>query len=59
MKIFVHAAKILGLSLKIMLSSLKLGARHFYNSKSFSFMLEQVSYFYFLEAKSINVFKVW
>ena len=36
--------------------SFKIGTKHLYNSKSFSFMPEQV-YFYLLEAKFIHVFK--
>ena len=38
----VHAARILDLSLEIMLSPPKWETKHFYNSKGFSFMLEQV-----------------
>ena len=48
----VHAARILGLSLE-MLSPLKWGTKHLYNSKDYSFISEQVLCFYFLEAKSI------
>ena len=53
-----HTVRILDLSLKVMLSPPKLGAKHLYNSKGFSFRLEQVQYFYFSEAKFINVFKM-
>ena len=52
----VHAARILDLSLQIMLSPLKWGMKNLSNSKGYSFMSEQVSYFYFSEAKFINVF---
>ena len=38
----VHQARILDLLLEIMLSPPKWGMKHFYNSKGFSFMPEQV-----------------
>ena len=44
----VHAVRILDLSLEIMLSALKCVMKHLYNSTDFSFMHEQV-YFYYLE----------
>ena len=50
----VHAARILGLSLE-MLSPLKWGTKHLYNSKEYSLISEQVLNFYFSEAKFINV----
>ena len=53
----VHAARILGLSLEIILSPLKWGIKHLCNSKGYSSMSEQVSYFHFSEAKLINAFK--
>ena len=43
----VDAARILHLSLEVMLSTPKWGTKHLYKSKGFPFMLEQV-YFYFL-----------
>ena len=54
----VDAARILDLSLEIMLSPSKWGRKHLFNSKGFSFMPEQV-YFYFLEAKFVKAFKMW
>ena len=53
----VHTATILKLSLEIILSLPKCGTKHLYNSKVFSFMPEQV-YFYFLEVNFINGFKM-
>ena len=47
-----HSARILNLSLEIMLSPPKWSMKHLYNSKSFSFMQEQVLYFKFLEGNS-------
>ena len=58
----VHTAKMLDLSLEIMLSPTKWRTKHLYNSKSFFFMPQQVQYFYssiFLEAKFINTFKMF
>ena len=54
----VHTAKIQDLSLEIMLSPPKGRVKDLYNSKGFSFILEQVSYFYFLKAKFIKFFKM-
>ena len=53
----IHTARILDLSLEIMLSPPKWGTKHLYNPYGFSVMLEQI-YFHFLEAKLINVFKM-
>ena len=50
----VHVARILDLSLEIILSLPKSGTKHLYNSKGFPFMRKQVC-FYFLEAKFTNV----
>ena len=54
----VHTAKIQDLSLEIMLIPPKGRVKDLYNSKGFSFILEQVSYFYFLKAKFIKFFKM-
>ena len=54
----VHVARIPGLLPENMLSPPKWGTKHLYNSKDFSFVPEEVWYFYFLEAKFINVFKM-
>ena len=51
----VHPVRMLSLSLEVMLIVPKCGTKHLY--KGFSFMPEQVKYFYFLQAKFINVFK--
>ena len=52
----VHAVRILGLLLEIMLSILKRGTKHLWNCNTYFSMSEQVSYFYFSEAKFVNVF---
>ena len=54
----VHTATIQDLSLEIMLIPPKGRVKDLYNSKGFSFILEQVSYFYFLKAKFIKFFKM-
>ena len=52
----VHEAKILDLSLQIMLNPPRWGTQHLHNSEGFSFIVTQVEHFYYLEPKFINVF---
>ena len=54
----VHATRLLDRSLVIILSPPKGGMKDLYNSKGFSFIPEQVQYFYFLEAKFIIFFRM-